>query len=266
MRIRPRWRRWFLQQCGVGLGSPGTRPTPEPRRVRRAGLSRRVERRSPRPRGPAPCAARPSGSSSCSWRARSSHLELFDNKPQLAKFDGTLPPPNCSKAIARRSSIRTRSCSGRSSSSPGTRSRAAPSFRSCCPSWRRWSTTSRSCGSMKTDAFNHAPGQILMSTGSQIFGRPSVGAWATYGLGCEIPATCPASSSSARARKAPAAATRTGECGSSRPSIKGVQFRTSGDPVLYLSNPNGVDPQPPARDLDAREPAEPDAARRGRRP
>ncbi len=38
---------------------------------------------------------------------------------------------------------------------------------------------------MTTDAFNHAPGQILMNTGSQIFGRPSVGAWVTYGLGCE---------------------------------------------------------------------------------
>src|SRR5207244_6698844 len=39
--------------------------------------------------------------------------------------------------------------------------------------------------SMYTDAFNHAPGQILMNTGTQQFGRPSVGAWATYGLGAE---------------------------------------------------------------------------------
>src|SRR5262250_3150280 len=39
--------------------------------------------------------------------------------------------------------------------------------------------------SMVTDAFNHAPGQILMNTGSQQFGRPSMGAWVTYGLGSE---------------------------------------------------------------------------------
>ena len=39
--------------------------------------------------------------------------------------------------------------------------------------------------SMVTDAFNHAPGQIMMNTGSQQFGRPSFGAWSTYGLGCE---------------------------------------------------------------------------------
>ena len=39
--------------------------------------------------------------------------------------------------------------------------------------------------SMTTDAFNHAPGQLLMNTGSQQFGRPSMGAWVTYGLGSE---------------------------------------------------------------------------------
>src|SRR5690606_705570 len=39
--------------------------------------------------------------------------------------------------------------------------------------------------SMVTDAFNHAPGQILMSTGSQLFGRPSFGSWVSYGLGNE---------------------------------------------------------------------------------
>src|SRR2546421_165087 len=39
--------------------------------------------------------------------------------------------------------------------------------------------------SMHTDAFNHAPAQILMTTGSQQFGRPSFGAWTTYGLGSE---------------------------------------------------------------------------------
>jgi hypothetical protein len=39
--------------------------------------------------------------------------------------------------------------------------------------------------SMVTDAFNHAPGQIMMNTGAQQFGRPSIGAWVTYGLGSE---------------------------------------------------------------------------------
>ena len=39
--------------------------------------------------------------------------------------------------------------------------------------------------SMVTDAFNHAPAQILMSTGSQQFGKPSIGAWTLYGLGSE---------------------------------------------------------------------------------
>jgi hypothetical protein len=41
--------------------------------------------------------------------------------------------------------------------------------------------------SMVTDAFNHAPGQFLMNTGSQQFGRPSFGAWTVYGLGSGVP-------------------------------------------------------------------------------
>ena len=49
--------------------------------------------------------------------------------------------------------------------------------------------------SMETDAFNHAPAQILMNTGAQQFGRPSMGAWTTYGLGSETRRTCRPSSS-----------------------------------------------------------------------
>src|ERR1051325_6424256 len=41
------------------------------------------------------------------------------------------------------------------------------------------------CSDMHTDAFNHAPAQIQMNTGSQMFGRPSLGAWTIYGLGTE---------------------------------------------------------------------------------
>ena len=128
---------------------------------------------------------------------------------------------------------RTRSCSGRSSSSPSTAS-PAPSFRSSCRTWRRSPTTSRIVKSMVTDAFNHAPGQILMSTGSQQFGRPSIGCLGHLRPGQRVAATCPASSSSARARRAPAAATRTGAAASCPPSTRASRSASSGDPVLYL--------------------------------
>src|SRR5262249_2272306 len=94
--------------------------------------------------------------------------------------------------------------------------------------------------SMVTDAFNHAPGQILMNTGSQQFGRPSVGSWVTYGLGSEsenLPGFIVFSSGS----KGPSGGNSNWGSGFLPTVYQGVQFRSSGDPVLYLSNPGGVD-------------------------
>src|SRR6266700_1477668 len=93
---------------------------------------------------------------------------------------------------------------------------------------------------MATDAFNHAPGQILMNTGSQQFGRPGMGAWVTYGLGSEaqdLPGFIVFSSGS----KGPSGGNSNWGSGFLPTVYQGVQFRTSGEPVLYLSNPAGVD-------------------------
>jgi hypothetical protein len=94
--------------------------------------------------------------------------------------------------------------------------------------------------SMVTDAFNHAPAQILMNTGSPLFGRPSLGAWTTYGLGSEsenLPAFVVFSSGS----KGPSGGNSNWGSGFLPTVHQGVQFRNGGDPVLYLSNPKGVD-------------------------
>ncbi len=94
--------------------------------------------------------------------------------------------------------------------------------------------------SMVTDAFNHAPGQVLMNTGSQQFGRPSMGAWVTYGLGSEsqdLPAFVVFSSG----KKGPSGGNSCWGSGFLPTVYQGVPFRGSGDPVLYLSNPPGVD-------------------------
>ena len=93
---------------------------------------------------------------------------------------------------------------------------------------------------MVTDAFNHAPGQILMNTGSQQFGRPSLGAWATYGLGSESQ-DLPGFVVFSTGKKGPSGGNSNWGSGFLPTVYQGVQFRTSGDPVLYLSNPRGVD-------------------------
>jgi hypothetical protein len=104
--------------------------------------------------------------------------------------------------------------------------------------------------SLVTDAFNHAPAQVMMSTGTQQFGRPSMGAWTLYGLGSEsrdLPGFVVFSSG----QKGPSGGNSNWGSGFLPSMYQGVQFRTSGDPVLYLSNPDGVDRRLQRDSLDA---------------
>ena len=104
--------------------------------------------------------------------------------------------------------------------------------------------------SMHTDQFNHAPAQIFLFTGSPRQGRPSMGSWLTYGLGSEtqdLPGFVVLVSGG-----------KTPDGGSSLwgsaflPTVyQGVQCRSQGDPVLYVSNPPGMDAQTRRRSLDA---------------
>jgi hypothetical protein len=103
--------------------------------------------------------------------------------------------------------------------------------------------------SMHTDAFNHHPGQLLLFTGSMQFGRPTMGAWAVYGLGSE-------------SKNLPGFAVLASGVGTSGgasnfssgflPSeYQGTLLRSTGDPILYLSNPEGVTPMQQRAALDA---------------
>ncbi|MCX7665134.1 MAG: DUF1501 domain-containing protein [Gemmataceae bacterium] len=102
---------------------------------------------------------------------------------------------------------------------------------------------------VKTDQFNHAPAQLLMHTGTSLFGGASLGSWVTYGLGSvnrDLPGFIVLSSGG-----------RTVDAGKSiwgsgfLPSVyQGVQCRSQGDPVLFLSNPNGLDDRGRRESLD----------------
>ena len=97
--------------------------------------------------------------------------------------------------------------------------------------------------SMHTDAFNHAPAQIFMNTGSQQFGRPSLGAWTTYGLGSEnneLPAFVVLTPNWSSKADAQALFTRMWSSGYLPTRYTGVALRSIGDPVLYIDNPPGV--------------------------
>ncbi len=234
-------RRWFLQECGVGLGGLALGQL-------LAGSAAAA------PAGPlAPKAphypAKAKNVIFLFMAGAPSHLELFDNKPQLAKFDGTLPPPDLLKGY-RAAFINPNSKLLGPKFKFARHGKCGAELSELLPHLAEVADDIAIVRSMTTDAFNHAPGQILMSTGSQQFGRPSLGAWATYGLGSEsqeLPGFVVFSSG----KKGPSGGNSNWGSGFLPTVYQGVQFRGSGDPVLYLSNPPGIDQPLQAASLES---------------
>ena len=106
--------------------------------------------------------------------------------------------------------------------------------------------------SMHTDQFNHGPAQLLVHTGTQNLGAPSIGAWATYGLGSEnqnLPGFIVLTSGG----KNPDAGKSVWGAGYLPSVYQGVQCRSEGEPVLYLSDPEGISRPLRRRSLDSLE-------------
>jgi len=103
--------------------------------------------------------------------------------------------------------------------------------------------------SMHTDQFNHGPAQIFMNTGNQIIGRPSMGSWLTYGLGSES-SDLPGFVVLLSGEVDPGAGNACWSSGFLPTTYQGVAFRSQGDPVLYVSNPDGVSSETRRRSLD----------------
>ena len=104
--------------------------------------------------------------------------------------------------------------------------------------------------SMHTDEFNHAPAQLFMLTGGPRLGRPSIGSWITYGLGSENE-NLPGFMVLVSGGKTPSAGKSAWGSGFLPTIYQGVQCRSEGDPVLYVSNPEGMSSNLRRRTLDA---------------
>jgi hypothetical protein len=103
--------------------------------------------------------------------------------------------------------------------------------------------------SMHTDQFNHAPAQIFLFTGSPRQGRPSMGSWLTYGLGSETE-NLPGFVVLVSGGKTPDGGASLWGSAFLPTVYQGVQCRSQGEPVLYVSNPPGMDAQTRRRSLD----------------
>jgi hypothetical protein len=103
--------------------------------------------------------------------------------------------------------------------------------------------------SVHTTQFNHAPAQIFMNTGFQIIGRPSMGAWMTYGLGSECK-DLPGFVVLISGENQPDGGKACWGSGFLPTVYQGVEFRSQGNPVLFLTNPEGVSEKSRRESLD----------------
>jgi hypothetical protein len=228
-------RRWFLQECGVGLGGMALSQL-----FAQQGLAApTIASENPLSPKQPHYAPRAKKVIFLFMAGAPSHLELFDNKPELAKYDGQLPPPELIKGY-RAAFINPSSKFLGPKFSFARHGKCGAELSELLPHLAKVVDDVTIVRSMVTDAFNHAPGQILMNTGAQQFGRPSMGSWVTYGLGSEsqdLPGFVVFSSG----KKGPSGGNSNWGSGFLPTVYQGVPFRGSGDPVLYLSNPPGVD-------------------------
>ena len=225
-------RRWFIEQCGIGMGAFA---------LNHLLLSTAQAQQASNPLAPKspPLAAKAKNVIFLFMAGGPSQMELFDYKPQLAKFDGTLPPADLIKGY-RAAFINPSSKLLGPKFKFSKYGNSGAEISELLPHTAKIVDEIAIVKSLVTDAFNHAPGQLMMNTGSMIFGRPSMGSWVIYGLGSEaedLPAFVVFSTGS----KGPSGGNSCWGSGFLPTVYQGVQFRNVGDPVLYLSNPRGVD-------------------------
>lgn len=228
-------RRHFLRDCGVGVGKMALAGL----LAERLGAQTAPAFVNPMAPHPPHFAGKAKAVIHLFMAGAPSHLDLFDFKPDLTKMDGKPLPASVTEG-QRLAFIRADAAVmgpqfkfARFGQSGMEISEALPYLSKIVDDI----CLIRSC---HTDQFNHAPAQTFFQTGFAVPGRPSIGSWATYGLGCvtsDLPAFVVLS-------------TGGGISGGSGlwasgflPSIyTGVRFRNQGDPILNVTNPAGIDP------------------------
>jgi hypothetical protein len=177
-----------------------------------------------------------------------SQLDMFDYKPALEKHDGQPVPAEIIKGE------RFAFIKGvpRLLGSPHKFERVGQSgaeLSNLLPHLGRIADDVAFVKSMHTTQFNHAPGQVFMNTGHQIPGRPSLGSWLSYGIGSENK-DLPGFVVLLSGKNQPDGGKSCWGSGFLPTVHQGVEFRSQGDPVLFLSNPEGITAETRRRSLD----------------
>ena len=234
----PLARRWFLKECGIGLGAIAALDLLADETKTAGSLAVK----------PPHFPAKAKRVVYLFMAGAPSHLELFDYKPKLAAMDGKLPPASLLEGYKTAFINPNSKCLGPKFKF-AKHGQSGAELSELLPYTAKIADDLTFVKSMTTDAFNHAPAQMLMNTGNMQFGRPSFGSWALYGLGSEaknLPGFVVFSTGS----KGPSGGNSCWGSGFLPTTTAGVQFRNGAEPVLYLSNPEGVTAEQQRETLD----------------
>lgn len=230
-------RRHFLRDCGVGLGKMGL-----------AGLL------TDSLAGAAPLSARGGHHAAKAKRVihlfmagAPSQLELFDYKPALTRYEGKPIPPEVIGG-QRYAFIRPDAAALGPRFKFARHGQSGAELSEVLPRLAEIADDICIVKSVKTDQFNHAPAQIFFQTGFSQPGRPSIGSWALYGLGAEtqnLPAFVVMSTGSGLS-----GGSALWSSGFLPTVYTGVRFRNTGDPILNVSSPEGIDARAQRDSLD----------------
>jgi hypothetical protein len=177
-----------------------------------------------------------------------SQMDLFDPKPELQKWHGKPLPPSMTKDMKLAFIKPTAAVLG----SPfqfSKHGQCGMELSELLPHTAQCADDICLIRSMYSEAFNHHPGQLLLFTGTTQFGRPTMGAWAVYGLGSEsknLPGFVVLTSG-----KGTSGGSDNFASGFLPSTYAGTVFRNTGDPILYLANPEGISPATQRARLDA---------------
>jgi hypothetical protein len=177
------------------------------------------------------------------------HLDLWDHKPELVKRDGE----ECPDEFLKGKKFAFTSGTPKLMGSPRTFKQYGKNglwMSDAIPHLHEVADDLCVINSMTTDHFNHAPAELFVHTGFQQPGRPTFGAWTTYGLGSEnqnLPGYVVLISSGVQ----PNGGKSSFGSGFIPSVYQGVQCRSKGDPVLYVSDPPGMDRELRRASLDA---------------
>jgi hypothetical protein len=184
-----------------------------------------------------------------------SQMELFDHKPMLERLEGTELPESIRQGqrLTGMTSRQDRFLVAASRFRFDRHGQSGATVSELMPCTARVADQLCFIKSMHTEAINHDPAVTFFQTGAQLAGRPSIGAWLAYGLGSEnqdLPAFVVLVSKGTGNPNDQPLYDRLWGSGFLPTQYQGIKFRPSGDPVLYLSNPAGLDAGARRRMLD----------------